>query len=151
LPFKRKDLQFMEWCKAGALIFSTCAKKKYMAILVDEANNIIGTGYNGGPSGAVHCDDGGCPRMKEGSASGSNYDNCIACHAEQNIFVRSDYSSKGTTLYVNGPPCFTCAKLIVNSTITRLVYIRDDSYADWPKVHKFLEDNKVECWGLNAS
>lgn len=122
-----------------------------MAVLVDDLNNIVGVGYNGGPSGTPHCEDGGCPRLQQGSPSGSNYDNCIAVHAEQNAFLHSDYHAKATTLYVNGPPCYTCAKLIVNSTVSRLVYIRDESYKSWPDVHKFLEANKVECWGINAS
>ena len=63
----RKDEQYMELCSSISKIFSTCAKRKYAAILVDEYGHIVGVGYNGGPSGVTHCDQGGCPRLTEGS------------------------------------------------------------------------------------
>lgn len=136
----RKDVQWMQFCVQNAKIFATCAKRQYFSVIVDDYGHIVGTGYNGGPSGTVHCVDGGCPRLAEGSASGSSYDNCIAIHAEANALLHTDYSARrhGCTLYVNGPPCFTCAKLIVNSGVTRLVCLRDSSYADWPRIGQFL-------------
>jgi dCMP deaminase len=96
-------------------------------------------GYNGGPSGATHCTDGGCPRMARNSPSGSNYDDCIATHAEQNAFLHSDYSAKPTKLYVNGPPCFTCMKLIVNSTVKEVYYLPDVSYHGHDQVVDFAK------------
>lgn len=144
-------MQFMAWCNVGAQIFSTCAKRQYMAILVDKRNHVVGTGYNGGPSGAMHCKDGGCPRLFEGSAPGSSYDNCVSTHAEANALLHADYTAGPVTLYVNGPPCFACAKLIVNSTIRRVIYRRDESYEQWPFVHRFLTYNGVECLAINAS
>lgn len=125
-------------------IFSTCGKKKYGAILVDDLGHVVGMGYNGGPRGSVHCEDGGCPRLKENSPSGSAYDNCIAVHAEANALLHSDYSSRAKKIYINGPPCFTCAKLIANSTIHTVYYISDSSYIEWKRIKKFLTDNFVE-------
>jgi len=113
----RKDRQYMEMCKSASVVFSTCSKKKYAAFLVDSVGHVVGMGYNGGPTKYEHCENGGCPRLKDESASGSSYDNCIAIHAEANALLHSDYSSKPVKIYVNGPPCFTCAKLIANSTI----------------------------------
>jgi len=140
----RKDIQFMRLCLASAGIFSTCGKKKYCAVLVDDYGHIVGMGYNGGPRGAVHCEDGGCPRYIEGSPSGSVYDNCIAIHAEANAFLHSDYSSRAKKLYVNGPPCFNCAKLICNSTVKEVFYLRDDSYNNWKDVKDFLEKSLIK-------
>jgi len=74
----RKDIQYMKLCVQAAEIFSTCAKKKYACVLIDQNGHIVGMGYNGGPSGFAHCEDGGCPRFIENSVSGTNYDNCIA-------------------------------------------------------------------------
>jgi len=139
-----KNYQYMEMCKSLSIIFSTCAKKKYCAVLIDGLGHVVGIGYNGGPSGVQHCEDGGCPRYSEGSSSGSNYDNCIAIHAEANAFLHSDYNSRPVSLYVNGPPCFSCAKLISNSTVQNVYYISDESYADWSNVKDFL----VKC-GIN--
>lgn len=134
----RKDLQYMQLCYSSATIFSTCGKKKYAAILVDDFGHIVGFGYNGGPSGSLHCEDGGCPRFKEMSPSGSNYDNCISIHAEANAFLHSDYSARPTKIYVNGPPCITCAKMIANSTVTDVYYVHDDDYVNWKEIEEFL-------------
>lgn len=139
----RKDLQYMQLCYSSATIFSTCGKKKYAAILVDEFGHIVGFGYNGGPRGSVHCEDGGCPRFQQMSPNGSNYDNCIAVHAEANAFLHSDYSSRPTKLYVNGPPCMTCAKMITNSTIQDVYYVHDEDYTQWPSVEEFLNKSGV--------
>ena len=113
-------------CVDAAKIFSTCGKRQYAAVITDERNRIVGMGYNGGPSGTKHCEDGGCPRLQEGSKPGSNYDNCIAIHAEQNAFLNS--VGDGKSIYVNGPPCYTCAKIIVNSTCSRVVHVIDPNY-----------------------
>lgn len=144
--FRRKDIQFLELCKAASSIFSTCGKRQYCAILTDDRDRIVGLGYNGGPSGYPHCKDGGCERNKVGSPSGSNYDNCISIHAEQNAFLNMLGVPK--RLYVNGPPCFTCAKMIVNTHIEEVIYCRDSSYRQWPEIALFLEENGVELKGF---
>lgn len=140
----RKDKQFMQMCIDHADIFSTCGKKQYTAVLVDSHGHVVGIGYNGGPRGFKHCEDGGCPRFLENSPSGSNYDNCIAVHAEQNAFLHSDYSAHPVKMYVNGPPCFTCAKLIANSTVETIYYLEDQSYTKWKEVKSFLNKAKVK-------
>ena len=85
--FSRKDIQFLKLCESGSSIFSTCGKRKYMAILTDDDYLVLGLGYNGGPPKSKHCEDGGCERFIQGSKNGSIYDNCIAVHAEQNAFL----------------------------------------------------------------
>jgi len=146
--FSEKDKKYMSLCIFMADLFSTCGKKKYAAVLIDSFNHVVGMGYNGGPSGFTHCEDGGCPRYLDNSPSGSVYDNCIAVHAEQNALLHSDYSSRAEKIYVNGPPCFTCAKLIANSTIKKVYYIEDPNYKDWDKIKDFLNKAKVETIGI---
>jgi len=138
-----KNDQYMSLCLHIADIFSTCAKRKYAAILLDEYGHVVGMGYNGGPKGLKHCIDGGCPRLAENSPNGTSYDNCIAIHAEANALLHSDYSSRAKILYVNGPPCFSCAKLIANSTVEKVFYKSDPNYLDWDNVKKFLERSNV--------
>lgn len=140
-----KDRKYLAWAEQGAQIFSTCSKRQYMAIITDHDGFAISIGYNGSAKGMPHCVDGGCPRAQQNSPSGSSYDNCIAIHAEQNALLRADYSQvkHGGTLYVNGPPCFTCAKLIANSGLDRVVCIDDDGYAQWPEVKAFLIDSGI--------
>lgn len=123
----RKDRQFLRQCIANAVIFSTCIRRQYFAIVVDKYEHIIGTGYNGVPKGMTHCDKGGCPRAALDVAPRSPYTNCLAIHAEANALLHSDYTSRrdGCTLYVNGTPCWDCAKLIANSGVARLMYLCD--------------------------
>jgi dCMP deaminase len=137
--------RWMRWVEAGATLFSTCAKRQYLAVILDEHGHVLGTGYNGGPKGARHCTDGGCPRVRAGSAPGSNYDDCIAIHAEANALLHSDYTVRaaGCTLIVNGPPCFSCAKLAVNGGVRTIVFKPDESYEAWPKVRGFLDASGV--------
>lgn len=49
-------------------------------------------------------------------------------HAESNAIAKltkSSISSEGATLYVTDEPCLECAKLIIQSGITRVVYARE--------------------------
>jgi dCMP deaminase len=140
----KKDIQFMRLCFEASKIFSTCGKKQYAALLVDDMNHIVGFGYNGGPRNTTHCKDGGCKRFLENSQSGSVYDNCIAIHAEANALLHSDYNAKPTKLYVNGPPCFNCAKLISNSTVTTVYYSEDSDYKNWEEVKSFINKANIE-------
>lgn len=135
-----KDIKWLKQCIESAKIFSTCGKKKYFAVIVDNYGHVIGSGWNGVSSGMTHCDDGGCPRLSDGSPSGSSYFNCFAIHAEANAILFSNYAERrdGCTLYVNGPPCFECAKLISNSGITNIVCLEDEDYKDWNRVNRFL-------------
>src|ERR1051325_10189647 len=126
-----KDIRWLEMCQLGAQLFSTCAKRKYFAILLDENGRVLSTGYNGVPSGMPHCEgENGCPRLSANSPSGSNYDNCYSLHAESNCLLFSNYAERkgNLTLVVNGPPCMSCAKLCVNADIKRIVYIEDAEY-----------------------
>lgn len=147
----RKDFQYMMLCTQIASIFSTCSKRQYGAILVDNLGHVVGMGYNGGPSGFPHCSDGACPRAIEGSPNGSSYDNCFAVHAEANALLHTNYSSSATRLYVNGPPCFSCAKLIANSTVEKVFYKKDESYIMWDNVKAFLNKAGVETIEVNQN
>lgn len=125
----------MAWSLIGAKIFSTCSKAQYMAIVTDPHGRILGTGYNGVPSGMKHCDEGGCPRITNNVPSGTPYDYgpglCYAIHAEANALLYSDRSARiGGTIYVGGVPCFGCAKLIAGSGLGKVVYVEDDSRTD---------------------
>lgn len=135
----QKEKKWMEMCDTGAEKFSTCSRRQYFAIIVDKNGHVLSTGYNGTPAGYGHCANGYCPRKDSDSKHGSNYNNCYAVHAEANALLYSDYSQRaGATLYVNGPPCFDCAKLIANSGISKVVYRPDDKYEDWERIAKFL-------------
>ena len=97
---------------------STCMRRSVGCILVDSQNHIVATGYNGVPTKFTHCLDSPC----EGafSLSGTDLDLCNALHAEVNAFLqlRSDDVLKA---YLTVSHCFSCAKMLANSNVKRLV------------------------------
>jgi dCMP deaminase len=146
----KKDLKWLRFCVAGARIFSTCARRQYFAIIVDTHGHVLSTGYNGGPRGMAHCEDGACPRLHSDTEPGIDYSNCIAIHAEANAHLHSDYTARqaaGGTLYVNGTPCYDCAKLTANSGLTRVVYIDDHPRSG---SIDFMERLGIECIAVPA-
>lgn len=137
---------YMDMCDVASETFPTCAKRRYYAIVLDRGGHVIGTGYNGSPPGSEHCEDGGCPRLREGSAPGSNYDNCVAIHAEANAIIHSDWSQRQDgTIIINGSPCYSCAKLIANSGVSTVVCRDDVTYASWPDTKQSLQE-----WGIEV-
>ena len=95
---------------------STCDRAHVGAIIVRD-RRILTTGYNGSPSGLPHCDDVG-HLMVDG--------HCVrTLHAEQNAIIQAAYhgvSVRDGVIYVTHQPCLTCAKMIINAGIKRVVY-----------------------------
>ena len=104
---------------------STCMRRQVGAVIVKD-KHIIATGYNGAPRRIAHCEErGGCIRQKLGIPSGERHELCRALHAEQNAIIQAaklGVSIEGATLYCTHQPCVICAKMIVNSGISRVVY-----------------------------
>jgi len=136
-----KDLKWLQMCFHGARLFSTCAKRQYMSIILDSLGRVTGVGYNGSAPGQAHCTDGACPRLEAGSSPGSTYDNCISIHAEQNALLHS--TGERYTLYINGCPCYTCAKFIAGGGVKRVVAIWDPSYSMWSEVENLLQSSGI--------
>ena len=95
---------------------SYCERRQVGAILVKD-RMIISDGYNGTPSGFENVceDENGVTKP-------------YVLHAEANAITkvaRSGNSSEGATLYITDSPCMECAKLIIQSGITRVVYARE--------------------------
>ena len=97
-------------------MLSHCDRKKVGAIIVKNGM-IISDGFNGTPTGFDnHCED------EEG------YTKWYVLHAEANAILKvakSTNSCEGATLYLTLSPCKDCAKLIHQSGIKRLVYIKE--------------------------
>jgi dCMP deaminase len=135
VPLTRRDGRWLDACTLLAPVFSTCERRQYAAFLVDPAGRVVGFGYNGSPPGQPHCADAPCPRLASTVPHGSRYDTgegrCISVHAEANALLFSEPAARvGATLYVNGPPCPDCAKLLVAAGVTRVVHTADPAYDD---------------------
>lgn len=101
---------------------STCLSRQTGAIIVSD-NRIIGTGYNGPPSGHKHCIT--CPRK----TTGKDLDMCPAIHAETNAIMEAlktqgKHTFLNSCIYTITQPCISCLKLIINCNIKKIVYIQ---------------------------
>ena len=112
---------------------STCRRRRVGCVLVDTQNHIVATGYNGVPSGFTHCLDVACEGAS--SPSGTDLEKCLAVHAEVNAFLQLT-SEDILTAYLSTTPCFTCAKMLCNSKVIRIVA---KEWYPHPEVKKMLQ------------
>ncbi len=123
------DEYFMEVASVVAKR-ATCLRRKVGAVVVKD-KRILATGYNGAPSGLQHCAVVGCLRDRLGIPSGQRVEICRGLHAEQNALIQAakyGISLDGATVYTTLEPCVTCAKMLVNAGIKRIVF--DEAYPD---------------------
>lgn len=143
------DKYFMEITELVATR-TTCLRRSVGAVIVKE-NRILSTGYNGAPAGLEHCLEIGCMREKMNIPSGERQELCRGIHAEQNAIVqaaRFGVSLLDATIYITTQPCITCAKLIINVGIKRVIY--KNPYPDNMALSFFAEAGvEVEVYGEN--
>ena len=91
------------------------------ACIVDDQNRILSTGYNGFPQG---CSDDDFPWNRDESRGETKYQ--FVVHAELNAILNSRGKNlAGSKLYVSLFPCHECAKAIIQSGVTEVVYLSD--------------------------
>ncbi|MEA3485571.1 MAG: cytidine/deoxycytidylate deaminase family protein, partial [Candidatus Aerophobetes bacterium] len=120
------DEYFMQITKLIAMR-STCLRRKVGALLVKD-KRILSTGYNGAPSGLSHCAEVGCLRDKLEIPAGQRQEICRGLHAEQNAIIQAalhGVSIKEAVLYCTHQPCITCAKMLINAGIKKIVFEGD--------------------------
>lgn len=123
-----RDQYYMKIAEVVALR-STCLRHKFGCVIAKD-NQIISTGYNGAVIDAKHCLDIGCIRDRMNIPSGTMMEICEAIHAEQNALLQAGRLAEKGTLYINGTPCKTCSKMIINSRIKKVVMPTGDNYPD---------------------
>jgi len=117
----------LEWAK-----LSHCNRKQVGALIVKDSM-IISDGYNGTPTGFENCCED-----EEGKTL------WYVLHAEANAIMKvskSTNNSDGATLYITLSPCKECSKLVFQSGIKRVVFMK--SYKDNSGID-FLEKAGVE-------
>ncbi|MAF20784.1 MAG: cytidine deaminase [Parcubacteria group bacterium] len=122
---------------------STCLRRQVGADLVLD-KKILGTGYNGAPSGFEHCLNIGCEREKLGIPSGERLEVCRGIHAENNAIRQALHARDsliGAELFCTNFPCSECAKLIADEGIKRVVYL--ESYSS-ELAEKILREGHVK-------
>lgn len=89
------------------------------ACIVDSNNIILSTGYNGFPYG---CSDDIYPWERNGNDTKYSY----VVHAELNAILNARGKDlNGARIYVDLFPCNECAKAIIQSGISEVVYLYD--------------------------
>ena len=127
----RYDLADLRMAKEWAKL-SHCNRKQVAALLVKNGV-IISDGYNGTPSGF--------PNACENDLGETHW---YVLHAEANAILKvakSTNNAHGSTLYITLSPCKDCCKLILQSGITRMVYL--NAYKDTTAID-FLRNSGIE-------
>jgi dCMP deaminase len=138
---------------------ATCGRGRSGSVIARD-RRILVTGYVGSPAGLPHCDEAGHEMSKVIHDDGTESEHCIrTIHAEQNAIAQAaqiGVSIQGATLYCHMTPCYTCAKIIINSGIQRVVANLDYHRAQKTKevfkksgvkfdlLHKKIEDYKAD-------
>jgi len=103
---------------------ATCDRGRSGCVIARN-KQILVTGYVGSPMGFAHCDDAGHHIKKVTHENGEVSEHCVrTVHAEQNAICQAaklGISIEGATLYCRMTPCRTCAMLLINCGITRVV------------------------------
>jgi len=117
------DEYFMEVARTIAKR-ATCDRGRSGCVIARN-KQILVTGYVGSPVGLPHCDDIGHLFKQVTHEDGKVTNHCVrTVHAEQNAIcqaARLGIPLQGSTLYCRMTPCRTCAMLIINCGIERVV------------------------------
>jgi dCMP deaminase len=117
------DEYFMEIARTVAKR-ATCDRGRSGCVIAHN-KQILVTGYVGAPTGLAHCDEVGHQMKKMVHEDGSITQHCVrTVHAEQNAITQAakqGIAISGSTLYCKMTPCRTCAMLIINCGISRVV------------------------------
>ena len=117
------DEYFMELANTASKR-ATCDRGRSGCVIVKDRQVLV-TGYVGSPAGLPHCDEVGHLFRQTIEADGRITNHCVrTVHAEQNAIcqaARRGIALEGATLYCRMTPCRTCAMLIINCGIKRVV------------------------------
>jgi dCMP deaminase len=117
------DEYFMELANTAARR-ATCDRGRSGCVIVRDKHVLV-TGYVGSPKGMPHCDEAGHLFKKVYHEDGKVTQHCVrTVHAEQNAIcqaARRGIALDKGTLYCKMTPCRTCAMLIINCGIERVV------------------------------
>lgn len=138
------DEYFLEIAKVVATR-ATCDRGKNGAVIAKN-KRILTTGYVGSPINLPHCSEVGHMLHDVVDENGKISKHCVrTVHAEQNAILQAalhGVSTENATLYTKFEPCFTCAKMIINAGIKRVVCER--KYHAGELTRKLFKDAGVE-------
>ncbi|RMH78237.1 MAG: cytidine deaminase [Calditrichaeota bacterium] len=121
------ELVYLSWDEyfMGIAIFTSLRSKdprtKVGAVIVNDQNHIVGTGYNGFVAGAY---EGAFSWAREGEWLQTKYPYVV--HAEANAILNTTINDlRHCRLYATLFPCNECAKIIAQKKIAEVIYLSD--------------------------
>lgn len=119
---EKMDQYFMRVAQLTAEL--SYAKRKKVGAVLAKDNRIVSVGFNGTPKGWPNeCED----ILLDGSLVTKS---CVV-HAEANALfwcAKTEIITNGTTMYLTLSPCATCALGLIQSGVSRVVYL--EAYRD---------------------
>jgi len=118
--------EFFMFSALWAATRSSCLYLQTGAVIIKD-KRIIASGYNGAPSGIKNCLERGCRKDEYGiDFNNKGKSVCRGIHAEINATSQiARKELKESSLYTLLFPCSSCAKAIVGSGISEVVYSKD--------------------------
>jgi len=117
------DEYFMEIANTVAKR-ATCDRGRSGCVVARDRQLLV-SGYVGSPIGLPHCDEVGHQMKKTIHEDGNITQHCVrTVHAEQNAICQAaklGIALQKATLYCRMTPCRTCAMLIINCGIVRVM------------------------------
>jgi dCMP deaminase len=90
---------------------STCARLQVGSVITTgDLTQVLGIGYNGNARGL--------PNRCDSTQAGA----CGCIHSEQNALIKAGAQLPGKVMFVSASPCVMCAKMIINTNVTRVYY-----------------------------
>lgn len=105
----------------------TCIRRKVGVVAVRD-RRLIAAGFNGNLPGMLHCDEGGCERCASDAPSGTGLDDCVCCHAEENLLMhaaRNGVALDGVEVYCTHHPCGRCMRILELAGVMTVYYADD--------------------------
>lgn len=138
------DEYFMLMAKLAATR-STCLAFPVGAVIVKN-RQVLATGYNGPPSGSIHCTAQGFCYEGLSSCDASRELPSRSVHAEANAIAqasRHGIPTEGAVIYVTLEPCISCLKLVISAGIKEVFYETDFNLGDRLTVRDYYVQDKL--------
>ena len=115
------DTYFMSVALLSSLRSKDPVTQVGCCIVDSENNHIVGCGYNG----MINCRNNDSIFSWNKSDDPSENKQSYVIHAEANGILNSNYRLKGCKIYTTLFPCNECCKLIIQSGIKEVIYLKE--------------------------
>ena len=112
------------------------------SVIVNDRNVVIGMGYNGWPRGIAN---DALPWDRTGETEETKYPYVV--HAEENAVYNTNLQPTGCRIYCTLYPCGECAKTLIQTGVTEVIYDSDKHHDNklWVAARKLFKLAGVTC------